>query len=355
MDERVALLGCGRFGRALGERMESAGLSVRAYDPSVEVPPAWRAGSPAKAVAGADVVVLAVPVPVIPDVLRELRPHLLPTQLVLDVGSVKVRPQQAMAEVLGPDVPWVGTHPLFGPESLARGERPLRVVVCPNMQHLRAAPRASALYTRLGCEVETFSADFHDELMARTHALPLFLGQGLRESGAGAPAAVAPPCFQAVTRLVEAARSEAPHLLTAVQVENPYARELRELLLDVLGHVHAGYLAQEGAEAPAPQAEPSPELAAARARIDALDRELLALLARRVEAAEEAARIKAASGLPVFDPTREAQLVEERRRWAAEMGLGPDAVAAVFRALLRLTRRTLRQALPPHPGHPRQP
>ena len=39
------------------------------------------------------------------------------------------------------------------PTSLALGERPLRVIVCPNDVHPRAVEAAAALYRRVGCQV----------------------------------------------------------------------------------------------------------------------------------------------------------------------------------------------------------
>jgi hypothetical protein len=55
-----------------------------------------------------------------------------------------------MTQVFGLAQPWVATHPLFGPASLARGERPLRVVVCPNPLHPEPVRRVVALFDRLG-------------------------------------------------------------------------------------------------------------------------------------------------------------------------------------------------------------
>ena len=50
-------------------------------------------------------------------------------------------------------------------------------------------------------------------------------------------------------------------------------------------------------------------LAQLRADIDAVDRELLALLNRRATYANEVGEIKRAEGSPVFRPEREAQVI----------------------------------------------
>ena len=91
----VALLGFGRFGRALGSLLAEAQIAHRALDPAVAVPEPVRATGLRELVTGAGLVVLAVPVPRTREALEALRPHLAPEQVVVDVGSVKVRPVSA--------------------------------------------------------------------------------------------------------------------------------------------------------------------------------------------------------------------------------------------------------------------
>ncbi|RKG96653.1 prephenate dehydrogenase/arogenate dehydrogenase family protein, partial [Corallococcus sp. CA047B] len=86
---KIALVGYGRFGRALGALLEAADLGYRAMDPGAALPEAIRAHSVPELLEGAELVVVAVPVPQVREVLLALKPHLRPEHLVLDVGSVK--------------------------------------------------------------------------------------------------------------------------------------------------------------------------------------------------------------------------------------------------------------------------
>ncbi|MDX2175719.1 MAG: bifunctional chorismate mutase/prephenate dehydrogenase [Candidatus Sumerlaeia bacterium] len=79
-------------------------------------------------------------------------------------------------------------------------------------------------------------------------------------------------------------------------------------------------------------------LGALREEIDAIDGELLALLARRRGAVERVAAHKKAHGLPVYHPSREEDLITDRRARALAAGLPPDCVEDVFRRLLRESR-----------------
>ncbi|MDF1505395.1 bifunctional chorismate mutase/prephenate dehydrogenase [Roseisolibacter sp. H3M3-2] len=79
-------------------------------------------------------------------------------------------------------------------------------------------------------------------------------------------------------------------------------------------------------------------LSVLRAGIDALDRELLQLMARRMALVAEVAAYKRAHALAVRDPAREREVLADRARDAAELGLPVGEVEAIFRLLLRASR-----------------
>jgi prephenate dehydrogenase len=357
---QVSFLGHGRFGAALASLVRDAGIHVRALDPNATIPADERVDSLSDLARGADVIVVAVPVPRMRDAFLALRPYLAPGQIIVDVGSVKTVPARAMAEVFGSAQPWVATHPLFGPSSLARGERPLRAVVCPNPAHPAAERTIVALFERLGCLVQEQDPEAHDRVMADTQALAFFIAKGMIDAGAPASAPFSPPSFQGIAHTIEAVRSDAGHLFAALHLENPFARESRHRFLEALAAVDHSL--------DAPTHEPdelagslltipdlgarSPELREARDLIDELDQELVALLARRAELARRAARAKAGLGEGVRDPAREARLVRERRRWATELGLDPESVSQIFHAILRFSRRLQSEGEPANAADP---
>jgi prephenate dehydrogenase len=255
----------------------------------------------------------------------------------------------AMDAVLGDDIPFVATHPLFGPLSLALAERPLRVVLCPSPRHPAAAEKVRALYEKIGCEVIEQTADGHDRVMAHTHALTFFVAKGMIDAGAGMTVPFAPASFQAISRTIETVRSDAGHLFSAIQRENPFAAEARKHLLEALRTIDSA-LDVPTADAPPDSTrfsipdlgERSPALRETREHIDTLDRELVALLARRSELSRRAAKAKAEMGAPVLDAGREASILEARRAWATDSGLDPSDVEEIFRAVMRASRRAQR-------------
>ncbi len=346
-DASIGIVGFGHFGRALSELVANAGVAVRAWDPVVAVPREFDAATPGELLAGAGIVVVATPVAHIRAALTEIKPLLSSDQLVVDVGSVKVDPIMAMTEVLGTEVEWAGTHPLFGPTNIARGERPLRAVVCPNELHPQAANRARRLYERIGCQVIEQTETDHDRLMARTHAMAFFIAKGLIDIGASEDLAFSPPSFQALGQTIDSVRSDASHLFLAIERDNPFAADARQDLLDALTQVHVQLETLEVQPAGSTESQvfsipdlgnQAPELMETRDLIDEVDAEIVQLLVQRSHLANRAGRIKSEGGRSVRDPSREQVLLEQRRRWAKERGLSEESVADIFSAILRFSR-----------------
>ncbi|MDA0667615.1 MAG: prephenate dehydrogenase/arogenate dehydrogenase family protein [Planctomycetota bacterium] len=347
----VAILGYGRFGRAMTERLLEQGCKVVAYDPVAEVPAEIRVANMASTVAAADLVVLAMPISQIRPSLIKLRPTLRPNQIVMDVGSVKSGPAAWMEEILGDVIPWVATHPLFGPVSLARGERPLRVVVCPNRQHPRMVQEVESFLWEMGFDVSSLDPEQHDREMAASHALAFFVAKGFIDANLLLDSEFAPPSVRAIRQTLESVQADAGQLFGTLHRDNPYAGEMRAKLLASLmatddalrepmgegddggssGHYEGLHIVEAS---PIP-----PQLLLARDLIDEIDTELMQLLARRAELSMRAARAKAEVGKGVRDPKRETDLLHRRRDIADSYGLDPDAVEAVFQSILNFSRR----------------
>jgi prephenate dehydrogenase len=341
----VAVLGYGRFGRSLCELVQQSGRAVRAFDPQAEVPSPLRADSIKALVDGAGLIILSVPVSALSAALETIRPHLTRSQLVIDVGSVKVGPTKTLRSALGDEIPWVATHPLFGPTSLARAERPLRVVLCPNELHPTATAVARRLYESCGCETLELDPETHDRTMARTHALAFFIAKALIDTGSGEDVPFTPPSYQAIARTIEAVRTDAGHLFLTLHRDNPHAGAARQDLIDALTRLDDEIRHTDGtSEAPSPifaipdLGQASPALLEVRDLIDEVDREMLELLTRRAELSRRAGLAKLQRGAAVRDPAREETLLDHRAKWAQEVGADEQGIRDIFEAILRFSR-----------------
>ena len=124
--ERVALIGLGLIASSMAHAMRRHGLAghIAGHARSAETRAAALSigfvdsvhASAAEAVAGADLVVLCVPVGAMEAVAAEIAPALAPGATVTDVGSVK----QAVIDAVGPHMPagvqFIPGHPLAGTE-----------------------------------------------------------------------------------------------------------------------------------------------------------------------------------------------------------------------------------------------
>jgi cyclohexadieny/prephenate dehydrogenase len=187
--ERVALIGLGLIGSSLAWAMRKRGLArdyvgfarteaTRAK--ALELGFIDRAvPSAAEAVAGADLVVVAVPVGASGQIAEEIGPHLAPGSIVTDAGSVKQAVVDAMAPHLPDGVHFVPAHPVAGTEhsgpeagfaELFEGR--WCILTPPEGTDPDAVARMTALWRAVGSDVDTMDARHHDMVLAITSHLP---------------------------------------------------------------------------------------------------------------------------------------------------------------------------------------
>jgi prephenate dehydrogenase len=137
------------------------------------------ADAPAQ-VAGADMVMLAMPVAQMPRVLQEIAPHLGENTIVTDAGSTKSDVIAAARKALGANFAhFVPGHPIAGAEN--SGPQSARadlfvgrnVVLCPEAETDAAAvQRVTALWQATGAQVTQMDAARHDRIFAAVSHLP---------------------------------------------------------------------------------------------------------------------------------------------------------------------------------------
>ena len=76
-----------------------------------------------------------------------------------------------------------------------------------------------------------------------------------------------------------------------------------------------------------------------RQEIDAIDRAIVELLARRLDVCTEVAEIKSQTGATVIQPARVRSVLATRRQWAIDHGVDADFAEQIFRTLLAETHR----------------
>jgi prephenate dehydrogenase len=191
--QRLAVIGCGLMGGSFALALKSRGLVSEVAGYSSRESTRQRAlslgvidlacDSVAQAVAGADVVLLAVPVQATEVTLRALAPHLGAHTLLMDVGSTKCDVIAAAGQTLGLALPrFVPAHPITGKEvaGVEHAEAGLyahrQVFLTPTADtDPRFTARAQALWLSVGSVVDTLDASFHDRAFGAVSHLPHML------------------------------------------------------------------------------------------------------------------------------------------------------------------------------------
>ncbi|MBL4813490.1 MAG: prephenate/arogenate dehydrogenase family protein [Rhodobacteraceae bacterium] len=186
--EKVALIGLGLIAGSMAHAMRRSGLcsSISGYARSPETRDIAReislvdhvANSAAEAVAGADLIVLAVPVGAMATVAAEIAPHLKPGATVTDVGSVKAAVIRAVAPHIPDNVHFVPGHPLAGTEhsgpraGMAHLFDNRWCILVPNGAARPAIDKLATLWQGMGAHVDEMDADHHDLVLAVTSHTP---------------------------------------------------------------------------------------------------------------------------------------------------------------------------------------
>lgn len=224
MFEQLGLIGCGLMGGSFALALKKAGLVQRVVGYSKSPTTTARAlqmgvidveaPSALLAAAGADLVLLAVPVGATEATLKSIKHLVTPEMLIMDVGSSKGDVVQAARNALGNQIAsFVPAHPNTGKEvaGVAHADADLyrgaKVILTPTERTLTShLHKAQALWTALECDVRVMSPETHDAAFAAVSHLPHMLAFAMMQSVMRQPQAdaflsIAGPGFRDFTRI----------------------------------------------------------------------------------------------------------------------------------------------------------
>lgn len=188
--ERICVIGLGLIGGSIVRGLRAAGYQEPIQAGVLDHEQAQRAvdmglvahasADVEKAVEGATLIVVAVPIGAMPQVFSTIAGVCEPGAVITDTGSTKrsviADARAALAERLGRFVPG---HPIAGTEhsGLDAGSADLftarRVILTPTPETDRdALSRVETLWAALGAAVSEMDAAHHDEVLAATSHLP---------------------------------------------------------------------------------------------------------------------------------------------------------------------------------------
>ncbi|MGA0609111.1 prephenate dehydrogenase [Caldimonas sp. KR1-144] len=224
MFNQLGVIGCGLMGGSFALALKRAGLVKRVIGYSKSPTTTERAKqlgvidvaaeSALLAVAGSDIVLIAVPVAATEATFKAIRHLVEPGVLFMDVGSTKRDVVDAARRVLRERLPaFVPAHPIAGKEvaGIEHADAMLyagrQVILTPLMQtDPTLLQKATDVWAAIGCQVLRMSAENHDAAFAAVSHLPHLLAFAFFSAVAKQPAgrdflSLAGPGFRDFTRI----------------------------------------------------------------------------------------------------------------------------------------------------------
>lgn len=194
----------------------------------------WALSTTKEQVASCDYVLLWYPAKYTEWLVKDIAPYIKNEAVVFDICSVKTPAVDAMIHYLPKDCSIIATHPIFWPQSGKNGIKGLKCVI----SNIRAKEETynalkKIFEENLGLKVFEMSPEEHDREMAYIQWITHFIGRALKNIAIpGAP--LSTMSYDHLRETSELVWYDSEDLFFSIQNDNPYAQEVRELLMNEL-------------------------------------------------------------------------------------------------------------------------
>ena len=130
------------------------------------------------------IIIFSVPISDMPQALKEIAPYINKNTLAVDTCSVKEWPLNQMKAILPENVEILGSHPMFGPDSVKDTLFGTKLVLCPVRISDERLNSIIHYLQNHGIKIIETSAEKHDQQMSSSLLISHFIGKGLLEFGA---------------------------------------------------------------------------------------------------------------------------------------------------------------------------
>tara|TARA_Y100000310_G_scaffold135567_1_gene134404 strand:+ start:8814 stop:9566 length:753 start_codon:yes stop_codon:yes gene_type:complete len=234
----IGIIGFGRFGQVMAKILKPNHniITANRSDKSKIAKKLGIKYSDLNKVCKQELIILAVPIREIGNLIQKIQPMLKPGTILMDTCSVKEYPIKIMKKYLPADIEILGTHPMFGPDSIKYGLRKLQIVFCPANIQKENLEKIKAIFKNLALQIIQVSAKEHDKQTALSLCLVHFIGRGL-----GKMKTKLEPIhtlnFNRLLKIQESVTNDSLELFQDMQKYNKYAKEQRKSLINALQNI----------------------------------------------------------------------------------------------------------------------
>jgi len=187
------------------------------------------------AASNADIVIIALPIDVTPQIIMEIGPKMKSGSLLMDVTSVKEEPAKVMEEFAADGVEVLPCHPMFGPRVRSLDGQ---VVVLTPLERKNWYPKVLSFLESENARVIITKPPIHDKMMSIVQGLTHFtyiciavtiakLQVDVKESRK-----FASPVYNLMLDMVARITAQNPYLVYSIQTKNSYTQETQETFLE---------------------------------------------------------------------------------------------------------------------------
>ncbi|WP_127714765.1 prephenate dehydrogenase/arogenate dehydrogenase family protein [Halobacteriovorax sp. HLS] len=237
---KIGVIGFGRLGKLLVRNI-SQDASVAVFDINIDTDLVSSMGAKSvclEEVCKSKILILCVPISKISEVANQIKDHITPDTLIIDVCSVKVYPMEELTKRLPENIQILGTHPMFGPDSAAKSLYGCKIVLCPERVSDKVLKDIQGYLESHGLKVIVSTAHEHDEQIAQTLILTHTIGRTLMDMNS-MEMEIDTKGYRRLLKILETVENDSVQLFNDMNKYNPYAKKMRSSLSHSLSKVLA--------------------------------------------------------------------------------------------------------------------
>ena len=219
----VGLIGFGRFGKILSSILQK-GFSVKVHDLNHNQDFGNIEFVSINKVLQEDTIFIAVPIRNFEKVIKKISVSINKKTTLLDVCSVKTFPIKTMEKLLPKSIGYIGTHPMFGPDSFLINES-LKMVMHRSNDIYKQFDFWKRFFSDQNIHIIEMNPGKHDRLAAQTQGVTHFLGRMLKNYGIK-KTSIDTQGFTDLLDLVDQTCNDSWDLYTDLQSYNPFTEDM---------------------------------------------------------------------------------------------------------------------------------